>query len=346
MSLPTTQRAVTVLTKGSTHVVADKPLPTLNDDSALIKVKAIALNPTDWKHANALNPGSSIGCDFAGEIVQLGKNAENKSFKVGDAVSGFVRGGAHDKDNAAFQEYVRSPVVNLWRKPAALSFEDAAAMNIPLHTAAHALYYRLGVPKPWETAPSTDVPRAILVWAGSTSVGHFAIALAKLAGVPVVTTASPHNFDPLKKLGAEEVFDYKDPEAPAKIKKWAEKYGGLKIAFDTFSEKGSTKLTADALSDDGGKIATILPPQEGEVGSNIQVLFHLLYWVLEGPDKREQDFKDGAEWYSHLPELIEEGKVRNVIPTKTQSGLDGVPEGLNLLKDGKVSAQKLAYTLA
>ena len=80
--------------------------------------------------------------------------------------------------------------------------------------------------------------RQLLVWAGSTSVGLFAIHLAAASGVPVVATASPHNHDLLRKIGASEVVDYKDKDVVSHIKKWAQAHGGLSRAFDTISEKG------------------------------------------------------------------------------------------------------------
>jgi NADPH:quinone reductase-like Zn-dependent oxidoreductase len=59
-----------------------------------------------------------------------------------------------------------------------------------------------------------------LVWAGSTGVGMYAIKLASLLGYRVVTTASPHNFELVKSLGASAVFDYKDPNVSTKIQEW------------------------------------------------------------------------------------------------------------------------------
>lgn len=44
-----------------------------------------------------------MGCDFAGDIAALGKDAEGKGFKVGDAVAGFLRGGIPDSANGSFQ---------------------------------------------------------------------------------------------------------------------------------------------------------------------------------------------------------------------------------------------------
>ena len=57
-----------------------------------------------------LPEGASIGCDFAGTIAAVGDKAKDSGFKIGDEVSGFVRGGYVEKDNGAFQgAFVGSP---------------------------------------------------------------------------------------------------------------------------------------------------------------------------------------------------------------------------------------------
>lgn len=57
----------------------------------------------------------------------------------------------------------------------------------------------------------------------------------------MITTASPHNHDLLRRLGADAVFDYHDPEVTQKIKTWVKEKGyenGIERAFDTISEYG------------------------------------------------------------------------------------------------------------
>lgn len=85
----------------------------------------------------------------------------------------------------------------------------------------------------------------------------YAIKALSAAGYKVVTTASPKNFDLVKKLGASAVFDYKDPEGPAKIKAWAKENGGdIKAALNSISEPPETfNLIEAAIAD---KDATIL----------------------------------------------------------------------------------------
>ncbi|KAF8311483.1 GroES-like protein, partial [Clavulina sp. PMI_390] len=312
----------------------------------IINVKAVTLNPTDWKHlegrAGTLPPETSLGSDFAGDVVEVGSEAASKGFKVGDAVAGFTRGGAIDNNNGSFQEYMKMRAENVWHKPATLSYEDAASMGgIALSTAVYSLIYRLGLPKPWEPKPEKAEP--ILVWAGSTSVGLFAIRLAKLCDprISVITIASPHNFDLVKTQGADVVFDYKDPEVSQKIKSWVQENGhseGIRRGLDCISEQGSTKLATEAMS--GGLLNILLNPQEWP--NNVDVKGILLYDVLN--PKNAQDFADIYEWNQHVPSLITEKGFGNAIPLKVSKGLENIPEGLEQLRSGKVSGSKLAYT--
>jgi len=255
MSLPTSQRAAVVIQSGKAHVIEGRQLPSLEPDSVLIKVKAVAVNPTDYKHLDwALKPGASMGSDFAGDIVAVGAGAQSSGFKVGDAVAGFLRGGFYDSANGAFQEYVRSLPELIWHKPSSVPYEDAAAMGgIALSTAAQALYHKLKLPYPGQ---QTDESTTIVIWAGSTAVGLYAIRLAKLSGLKVATTASPKHHELLKNIGADVVFDHNDPETPTKIKEWSS--GTIEHALDNIAEFGAAQLTAKTFGDKGGKLITLL----------------------------------------------------------------------------------------
>lgn len=88
-----TQRAVIHEAKDIAKLSNDVPLPNLSAKNwLLVKTKAVALNPTDWKAiASRPSPGSIAGCDYAGIVEEVGKDVTD--VKVGDRVAGFVRGG-------------------------------------------------------------------------------------------------------------------------------------------------------------------------------------------------------------------------------------------------------------
>lgn len=93
------------------------------------------------------------------------------------------------------------------------------------------------------------------------AVGHFAIQLARLAGYKVATTASPRNFELVKSLGADAVFDYHDPDVAAKIKRATG--DSVTTVVDAISEKDSQRICAEVLAPLGGKVVLVQGPAEG-----------------------------------------------------------------------------------
>lgn len=72
--------------------VQSVPVPQLQKGLILVKVKAVALNPTDWKSIDmGLAGGTRIGCDYAGVVEAVGPGV-SKSFEKGDRVCGMVSG--------------------------------------------------------------------------------------------------------------------------------------------------------------------------------------------------------------------------------------------------------------
>ena len=99
----------------------------------------------------------------------------------------------------------------------------------------------------------------LLIWAGSTGVGMYAIKLAALAGYRVITTCSRHNFDLVRSLGASAVFDYKDLDTPEKIRTWVkdQAIGPLRKGLDNISENGSLEAAAACFADGQGELAIL-----------------------------------------------------------------------------------------
>ena len=88
-----TRKALVHKSKGVAEVRSDVPLPKLRDDYIIVKTKAVALNPTDWRSLYGYtSPGAIVGCDYAGVVEEVGK-AVTTPFKKGDRVAGFIRGG-------------------------------------------------------------------------------------------------------------------------------------------------------------------------------------------------------------------------------------------------------------
>ena len=181
----------------------------------LVAVKAVSVNPVDTKRrapagANAGKVEATpkiLGFDAAGVVKEAGPEA--KLFKPGDAVyyaGSVIRQGS----NAEFQ-LVDERIVG--RKPASLSFAEAAALPLTTLTAWELMFDRLGI-----SISGAHAGRSVLMLGGAGGVGSIAIQLAKkLAGLEVIATASrPESAAWVQALGADRVVDHSRP-LPAEL---------------------------------------------------------------------------------------------------------------------------------
>ena len=188
-----------------------------HENEIVIKNGAVAINPVDWMKQDDggllfswIKFPFVLGIDCAGEVVDVGHAVTR--FKAGDRVVGHANGIEQKFNNSAysaFQNYtvlldhMASPI------PSTMSYESAAVLPLGLSTAACGLFQedQLALQYP-SVPPPKPTGKTLLVWGGTTSVGSNAIQLTVAAGYEVITTASPMNFDYVKRLGACEVFDY------------------------------------------------------------------------------------------------------------------------------------------
>jgi NADPH:quinone reductase-like Zn-dependent oxidoreductase len=326
--------------------IKEVPKPTISDNEILVKVYATALNPIDFKFIDFIAPLDSItGCDFAGVVAEVGKIASG-TLTVGDRVAGFVQGGV-SKDYGSFAEYVKAEGDLVWRIPEGVSDEEASTYGVSAVTAMQALNLHLDIP--WadevENEGKTDKGSPVFIYAGSSTVGLFAIQIAKKAGCTVVTTASPHSFDLVKRYGADNVFDYRSATAVQDITK---AFPDITRALDCFSDSGSIQFCAQVLKNKGGKVITLLEAKAKTPGVEVQMImsFQLLgrafAWLPPiGPKYpvSPSDRKALARFYASLFSLSKELKAPPV--TILERGFEGVFEGLDRLRAGKLSGSKL-----
>ncbi|CAM5544463.1 NADP-dependent oxidoreductase OS=Streptomyces alboniger OX=132473 GN=CP975_06760 PE=4 SV=1 [Streptomyces alboniger] len=223
--------------------------PKVGPDSVLVKVRAAAVNPVDWKcrqgHLDALlEPVFPVipGWDVAGVVVRPGAAAPE--FSVGDEVIGYVR--EDFLSRGTFAEYVAAPVRTLARKPRNLSFEEAAGLPLAGLTAYQVITKALVVKE-------GDV---VLVHAAAGGVGSLAVQIARHLGARVIGTASERNHDYLRELGAEPVT-YGDGLVDRVRALSAD---GVDAAFDTIG--GDTLKASAELLGPEGRLASIT---DGEV---------------------------------------------------------------------------------
>ncbi len=182
----------------------DLPTPTPQGHDLLVRVRAVSVNPVDYKVRAPKDKTEAepriLGWDAAGEVVAVGPDVT--LFHPGDRVwyaGDITRAGS----NAEFQlvdERIVGPM------PASLSFEQAAALPLTAITAWEALFDRLQVP----TVPHALPRRSILIIGGAGGVASIAIQLAaRVAGLTVIATASrPESAAWARDLGAQQVIDH------------------------------------------------------------------------------------------------------------------------------------------
>ncbi|CEL11210.1 hypothetical protein ASPCAL14313 [Aspergillus calidoustus] len=325
--------------------ITEIPTPEITADEILVKVSAVALNPIDTKDIDVLSPwGSVIGCDYAGTVTKVGKNAA-KQWTVGERVAGFVHGGQY-KDIGSFAEYVKVDAGLAWKVGEGVSDAQAATFGISAVTAVLALEY-LDVPlKDIEKGSSIPGERSpIFIYSGASNVGLFAIQLAKRAGLKVVATASPRSFDLVRRHGADDVFDYSSPTA---VKDITKAYPNIRRAIDCFSEGGSAAFCANVLA--SGKVITLLD-QGKPIKPDVEYKFLMVFTAFGkqfqmlaplGPvfPVTPADGEVLRRFYSSLPALY--GDVLNPPAiTVTRGGLEAVLKGLDGLRKGEARGKKL-----
>lgn len=252
--------------------------PRVGPDSVLVKVRAAAVNPVDWKcregHLDAvLQPVFPVipGWDVSGVVVQPGPAVPE--FAVGDEVIGYVREDVLSR--GTFAEYVAAPVRALARKPRSLSFEEAAGLPLVGLTAYQVLHRVLEV-KRGET---------VLVHAAAGGVGSIAVQLAAHLGARVIGTASERNHDFVRGLGGEPVT-YGEGLSE-RVRGLAPE--GVDAVFDSMGGD-ALKVSANLLAPEG-RLASITDPEVVSYGGR--------YWFVR-PDP--QDLR-------HLSDLADQGTV-------------------------------------
>ncbi|KAH8889608.1 putative alcohol dehydrogenase [Thozetella sp. PMI_491] len=348
-----TMKAIAVVGEKSA-AITEVPVPQVRDGWVLVKVKAVAVNPTDWKHIDFghADVGALCGCDYAGVVEKVGTNV---SFKKGDRIAGFVHGGnRRDHETGSFAEFLISKACVQIKIPDNLSFEQAATMGISAITCGQGLYKSLGLPPPDSPAIETF---PLFIHGGSTATGMWGIQFAKASGLTVIATCSPHNFERLRSRGADAVFDYRSPTCAADIRKWTQ--NKLRYAWDCVGS--GEKICAGALStSEPSWFGTIVAPYDKELLLATNPLVDGPHWTV-GYRALGEPFELGGNFFPPSPEdlqfavmfyeltrgLLEKGIIKPIDPevNRTGDGLEGVMKGMDEMRAGRVSATKLVFTL-
>lgn len=168
----------------------------------------------------------------------------------------------------------------------------------------------------------------------------------------VITTCSPRNFDLVKSYGADVVFDYKSPTCGADIR--AHTGNALDYALDCITEESSMKICYQAIGRCGGKY-TALDPHPACTRKVVEPDWILASklggkpcsWPAPYGNDGEPAVKEFARpFFTVIQQLFDAGKL-TPHPTRVEpNGFEGLLDGVNLIRKGEVSGQKLVYRVS
>ena len=278
--------------------------PTVTDRGVLVRVHAASVNPYDWHvlrgsplvvraMAGLFAPKCKIpGLDLAGRVEAVG--AKVTQFQPGDEVFGI--------SNKAFAEYVCTSEDGVVRKPANLTFEEAAAVPVAALTALQCLRDKGHI----------QSGHKVLINGASGGVGTFAIQIAKSFGAEVTGVCSTRNLDMVRSIGADHVIDYTQEDFT--------KTGGR---YDLILDAVGNHSLSDC--------KRILQPKGiyvAAAGAPIRAL-----WIaMAGSNLVTMITKPNQKDVGFMKELLEIGKVTPVIDRRYP--LSEVAEALRYLEEG------------
>lgn len=317
------------------------PDPQPAPDEVLLQVKATGLNHLDlWSEQGGLpvplQLPRTLGCEVSGQIIGLGADVDD--WRIGERVavqSNLFCGSCEfclkgeesiclngkllgvDRDGG-FAEKVAVPARALVKIPAELDYAASAAMTLAGSTAMHMLTSR------------TEVRSAdwVLVIAGGSGVGSYAIQIAKAVGAHVITTGStPEKRDFALSLGADHALDINDENWPAEVRRITGKRG-----VDIVIEHVGGKVLEKAFHclARGGVIVTCGATSGREVTLNIWPIFVKQQCLIGSYGRNRADMERTLQWAA----------LKRIKPVIHQTfSLDRVPDAFAALRNRSVQGK-------
>lgn len=293
------------ITAADSLVDLDIPVPAPGPRDLLVRVKAISVNPVDVKVRAGVKPADGqarvIGWDAAGVVEAVGRDVD--LFKVGDEV--FYSGTLNRPGSNAELQAVDERLVG--RKPASLSFEQAAALPLTAVTAWELLFDRLGIPPEDKTHKGR-----LLIINGAGGVGSILTQIARqLTSLTVIATASrPETTAWVKEMGAHHVIDHHKP--------LPESLGALGIPeVDYVASLTATQQNLPAIVEilrPQGRLGLIDDPETLDIApfkrKSLSVHWELMFTrsIYQTPDMIAQH-----EILNRVSELVDQGVLRTTL---------------------------------
>lgn len=254
--------------------------PAAGPGELLVRVVAASVNPVDFKmRAGGYSRQEqslpiTLGRDLAGTVEQVGGVA---GFAAGDEIFALL-----GRDRGAYAEYVVVKPGEAARKPKSLSFIEAAAVPLAGLTAWQGLFDQGGL----------QAGQRVLIHGGAGGVGHLAVQFAKARGAFVATTASAQDADYLRRIGADQVIDYKN-------QRFEEEVSDMDLVYDLIGGETQTR-SWDVLKPGGIIVSTLGEPSQEEARKR-------------GMRGVRYMAEPNAAELTEIARLIEEGKVKPAV---------------------------------
>ncbi|KAH6954141.1 hypothetical protein FAVG1_02216 [Fusarium avenaceum] len=340
--------SLAIVQRGNKLIEEKITLPLLKEHQVHVKVEYAAFNPTDRLALDviAFGDGAVLGCDFSGTVVDTHPSVTK--LKKGDSIAGFVWGG-EIQGLGAYSAYTIADERLCFKIP--LSISSAQASSVPL--AANTAWLALFSKDCLDFKPGMSVEkRTLLIWGGNSTVGFFAIQLAKLYGIEVATTCSTRNFNKMRDAGATYVYDYNDKDV---ISKLSSVLPNVQHAFDTMGNETSSATVAKAMASTGGTLCTVRPGKANtqDVPSHIKVTDVFVftafptehsyrgkaYWPV-----KMSDHDLSAEFHSAIETWLYDGSIRPAsIRSMGRLSPSTIEETMNLNREGRISGEKIVF---
>jgi NADPH:quinone reductase-like Zn-dependent oxidoreductase len=279
-------------------------VPTIGASDVLVRVRATSVNTPDWAtvagvpyilrlSAGLRRPKRPVrGSDIAGVVEAVGRQVTDLA--PGDEVLGSLWGSVVGSRAGAFAQYTVAPASQLVKKPAGLSFEEAAASVMTGLTAMIAMR------DAGQVRPGTRV----LINGASGGVGTMAVQIAKSLGAEVTGVCSTRNVELVRSLGADHVIDYTKQDFTQSQQRYD-------VILDNVLNH-SPKAAARLLAPDG----VLIPNSIGNTGGLLAGLPRMARAALMGKGATNVKFVTlgvNRENLTALVRLLETDKVRVVI---------------------------------
>jgi NADPH:quinone reductase-like Zn-dependent oxidoreductase len=232
-----TMQAVVMHVTGNPDVLrleeAERPEP--DEGEVLVRVRAAAVNPVDWKYRRGLverQLPAVLGEDVSGTV----EASRAHDFAPGDEVFGVASSGG-------YAEFATASAAALAIKPVQLSHEQAAALPVSAMTAWQGLFDR----------GRLEQGQTVLIAGAGGGIGHLAVQFAKHAGARVIGTGSSRSRGLVLGLGADDFVDYNHRNV-------ADAVSGVDVALDTVG--GNTTESLVPAVREGGILVTVAYPPE------------------------------------------------------------------------------------